>query len=399
MPESIVHGLEVVEIDEQDRDEGSGSGTARQRVVDPVAEQRAVGQAGQAVVECLVADLLVEPGVVEGDRRRLGQRSTEPEASVLRRGFRSPVQLDGADGLAAGDERQHGHGSHADGFQELDLGRVRVGAPGVDVHVDVLVENSSSRRIVGEVVHVVDGRPTLDRVVAVGQDAVPGPVPVADAAFVGAGRAGQVRCRHVADLARVHRLEHGRGQLDQAAELASGGLQPRGELPEEEQREPEHHAQNHDAEGGRVGGRQDDARRHHRAHDGDEHGDDPGEADEPAQRVIVEIGQDDDDRQQRGDGQLRARLRLHDRQDHDDREHAHGHAPRERRDGGPPGTTPGDQEPQPIAAGQDRRHRDGGLGRQEERQPLDRRKHERHRQEPADEPSELGETMDVRRLA
>jgi hypothetical protein len=208
--EAIIHGLEVVEIQEQDRDHGSRSGAARQRVLDAVAEEGPVGQTREPVVERLVADLLVEPGVVERDRGRLRERAAKAEPGLLRGRRLAPVELDGADGLATRHQRQHGHRFHADRAKELDLGRVGAALVDADVHVDVLGEHASRRRVVGELIDVVDRGPPLHRVVAIREDAIAGAVPVADAALVRAGRAREVGGRHVPDLARIHRFEHGR---------------------------------------------------------------------------------------------------------------------------------------------------------------------------------------------
>jgi hypothetical protein len=51
VPEAVVHGLEPVEVDEQQRDRRSLALRPRQHVVEAVPEQRSVGQAGQRVVE------------------------------------------------------------------------------------------------------------------------------------------------------------------------------------------------------------------------------------------------------------------------------------------------------------------------------------------------------------
>ena len=60
VPQGVVDRLEVVEVEEQDRDREGGAQLARQRVFDAVAEQRAVGQLGQRIVEGPVAQLLLE---------------------------------------------------------------------------------------------------------------------------------------------------------------------------------------------------------------------------------------------------------------------------------------------------------------------------------------------------
>ena len=60
MAEAVVDVLEVVHVHEQDRDRQALPSLRRECVADPVAEQRAVGQAGQDVVEGLVLELRLE---------------------------------------------------------------------------------------------------------------------------------------------------------------------------------------------------------------------------------------------------------------------------------------------------------------------------------------------------
>ncbi len=67
VPEAVVDQLEVVEVDEgHGRDGGVGAADPGQRVLDPVEEQRPVGQSGEGVVEGLVAQLVLE-GPPPGD--------------------------------------------------------------------------------------------------------------------------------------------------------------------------------------------------------------------------------------------------------------------------------------------------------------------------------------------
>ena len=58
--EAVVDGLEVVEVDEQHRQRPAEAAACAQRVLDAVEEQGAVGEAGQRVVERLVAQLVLE---------------------------------------------------------------------------------------------------------------------------------------------------------------------------------------------------------------------------------------------------------------------------------------------------------------------------------------------------
>ena len=59
--EAVVDLLEPVEVDEQHREDAPGALRARERLVEPVAEQGAVGEAGEPVVERLARQLLLEP--------------------------------------------------------------------------------------------------------------------------------------------------------------------------------------------------------------------------------------------------------------------------------------------------------------------------------------------------
>ena len=60
--EAVVDRLEVVEVDEQHREVAVACAPTRaERVLDAVAEQRLVGEAGERVVERLVGELVLEP--------------------------------------------------------------------------------------------------------------------------------------------------------------------------------------------------------------------------------------------------------------------------------------------------------------------------------------------------
>ena len=61
MAEAVVDLLEAVEVDEQHRERVARPLGPRERLVEPVAEQRAVGEPGEAVVERLPGQLLLEP--------------------------------------------------------------------------------------------------------------------------------------------------------------------------------------------------------------------------------------------------------------------------------------------------------------------------------------------------
>ena len=56
VPEAVVHHLEAVEVEEQDRHPAVHGGGTRQLSAEPLHEQRAVGQAGERVVDRLVRE-------------------------------------------------------------------------------------------------------------------------------------------------------------------------------------------------------------------------------------------------------------------------------------------------------------------------------------------------------
>jgi hypothetical protein len=58
--EAVVDGLEVVEVDEHDRDVREAALRPHQGVLDPVGEERPVGEIRDRVVEGLVRELLLE---------------------------------------------------------------------------------------------------------------------------------------------------------------------------------------------------------------------------------------------------------------------------------------------------------------------------------------------------
>ena len=64
--EGVVDRLEVVEVEEDDREPAAVATGAGDGVADALAEQRAVGEAGDGVVEGLVGELVLE-GLALGD--------------------------------------------------------------------------------------------------------------------------------------------------------------------------------------------------------------------------------------------------------------------------------------------------------------------------------------------
>ena len=61
MPVTVVDPLEVVEIKEEDGNRAEAAPRPRKRVLDPVREERPIGEAGERVVERLESELALEP--------------------------------------------------------------------------------------------------------------------------------------------------------------------------------------------------------------------------------------------------------------------------------------------------------------------------------------------------
>ena len=109
--------------------------TACERVLDPVLEQAAVGQAGQRVVERLVAQLLVQPARSRAPSRPR-RPGSGPAGSVARRRIRAAREVAsiGPERATLGHQRQRRHRPMADRLEIGHLGRIggRVGV--VDDH-------------------------------------------------------------------------------------------------------------------------------------------------------------------------------------------------------------------------------------------------------------------------
>ena len=94
--EAVVDVLEVVEVEEQHGERLGGAVAAAQRVGEPVAEQLAVGEPGERVVERLVAELLLERlavgDVADGEHpalhgrvgHQVGERALEHQVAAVR---------------------------------------------------------------------------------------------------------------------------------------------------------------------------------------------------------------------------------------------------------------------------------------------------------------------------
>src|ERR671931_1425495 len=97
-----------------------------------IAEQRAVREPGEVVVERLVPDLLVEPRVLEQDAGLVGHRLGERDLAIEEWCPATCHELDGADRLAIDDHRDLEHESTTEPEQETHLAGVGLGVAGVD---------------------------------------------------------------------------------------------------------------------------------------------------------------------------------------------------------------------------------------------------------------------------
>ena len=152
MAESVVHRLEVIEVEEENRERRLAARAPGEGMLDAVREEGPVREPTQTVVERLVPDLLVEAGVVQGDRRLVGERPGKAE--VMRRDPPRirPVDLDRADRLATGNEREHRHAPHPDRAEVLDLGGIGRWITVGDEELGLVMKDALGRGIVGEVV-------------------------------------------------------------------------------------------------------------------------------------------------------------------------------------------------------------------------------------------------------
>ena len=228
----------------------SGPGRRLDGVGDAILEEGPVREPGQAVVEGLVAELLVEAGVLEGHARLGRERLGEADPAVVEELGSREVTSIAPRARPLASKRQGGHRPLPDRVDVVDLGRVGRRVRVVDDHRPLALEDAPRRGVVSQRVPLVDGGAPLRRVVAVGQDAVAGLVPVADPALVGADRLGDVAGRQVADLARVERLRELGRQLDDVGQLVGRRAQSPCELADEERDQPEHRGDRGDVEGG-----------------------------------------------------------------------------------------------------------------------------------------------------
>ena len=132
--EAVVHGLEVVEIEEQGGDRAR-PGARRERGLGLLDEAPSVGQPGQRVVEGLVAELGLERACAWPRRGRAARRGRTSRASTRSESRAVPRGDDRQAAVGPGTERHedrpgHHRGRQADepdGPEPRDRHRVRVG--------------------------------------------------------------------------------------------------------------------------------------------------------------------------------------------------------------------------------------------------------------------------------
>ena len=145
---AVVDGLEVVDVDEQHRRPGVVSGLHfAQRALDGLNEEAAVGEAGERVVERLVAQPRLElgqlgqrpfePAVLEGDAHVVGQRFEEAQILAVEPADFAQAVADqhGADGPRLAPQRRH-HGVVDAPLAEVLQEDGAVGKAGVDIDFD-----------------------------------------------------------------------------------------------------------------------------------------------------------------------------------------------------------------------------------------------------------------------
>ena len=86
----VVDALEVVDVDVEHRGAGARALGVRERVLEPVAAERAVGQPRQRVVQRLVADALLRAQARVGRGEHVGDRDEERALLLRRRACRRP---------------------------------------------------------------------------------------------------------------------------------------------------------------------------------------------------------------------------------------------------------------------------------------------------------------------
>ena len=98
--EAVVDELEAVEVEEQDARQPAAAAQARERLLEAVEEQHAVGQPGERVVQRAVADRVLGRLALERVGEHVGQRLEEVDVARRRSRVRIAVHAEDAERAA-----------------------------------------------------------------------------------------------------------------------------------------------------------------------------------------------------------------------------------------------------------------------------------------------------------
>src|SRR5258706_14277719 len=108
--EVVVHRLEVVEVDEQQRERRAGAVRPRERGVEPAAQLPDVEQASQRVGRGLLSAAVVAKRVREGDRRA-ARKGLDLEQVLVRKRLTGTAEAEQRGDSFAGRHRGHDPGA------------------------------------------------------------------------------------------------------------------------------------------------------------------------------------------------------------------------------------------------------------------------------------------------
>ena len=236
--EAVVHELEVVEVEHHDAQRPVRAHRADDLLGQALVQVPVVEEPGQRVPVGEVARRLVQARVLEGHRGLVGHRRGERDLARVGAGAAGRHELDEADRLALGDQRDHDEAAHAIPPEEVHLGRIRGRILRIDGLDHAVLEHLAGERVAVERVEVVHVRASGRREAAERPQPGVGPVPVADLGTVGAHGAGDVlrhqvrdgpriegarqRAVHVQQLPQLRREAPGLGEVRGAAERRAG---------------------------------------------------------------------------------------------------------------------------------------------------------------------------------
>ncbi len=214
VPERVVDGLEVVEVEQHHGEQPAVPHGAAQRVVDPVEHQRTVRQPGQRVVQGLVLQLALQLVPAYGGPQRRGDGLDERDVVL---GPVPGVRAGGADdapGVLVAGDRAAQRGPHPEPGRRLVVRERRVVDHVVGVDQLVAHQRPAGQRVLVEVEH--DGHPVRQR----------GRHHLGGAAVLGAAQHPRDQ-PGVAGVDQLHGLAHQlvqRHRQRQPAELGDGAL-------------------------------------------------------------------------------------------------------------------------------------------------------------------------------